>query len=1010
MLSPGKFSLVSLNVRSLKNKFEDITSFIHECNTPDNSSLSVLALQEIWNVPNPDYFNIDGYSPLAYKIRDPTGNSPNIGGGVGLFVSINYEFEILEDLSIFEAHTYESIFVKIFLGGGGYIIVGNVYRPNTGNLASVPACTKHITKVLETISSSSNLNKAKNLIVTGDFNIDLLKANGNKHYSNFTDSIIAAGLLPLITHPTRFAGLSASLLDLICCSKTDNDYKAGIIVSSVSDHLPVFLIHDVPAPPTKEKFIKTRVYSEENKNAFVEQVRAANWDIFFLSSYPDECTEIFVNRLTECHETAFPMKIIKPNKKFNPLQPWMSTGILTSRKAKEKLFNKKLKDPTYTNIESFRDYNNSYKKICRASKHKYFRERFEGATKNIRETWVIVKEVMGTAKKFGNYPSYFNYKGSKLKSNEEIANGFNDFFCGIGENLAKKIPSPDKSYEAFLGNRSKSRFKFRSLSNDEVYRILQSLKPKSSSGRDMLSSKMLKFLGNLIVPHLTKLINLSLAKGVVPRILKIAKVIPIFKSGDRRDFTNYRPISLLPSISKILEKAAAYQLIDYLNNNNLLYKLQFGFRAGHGTLHPLIVLVDKIIEAHNKGMHVMSVFIDLKKAFDTVCHSILLDKLKFYGVTGLANAWFGSYLRDRSQYTFIDGTDSTTSGVNIGVPQGSVLGPLLFLVFINDMPNVLEFLSILFADDTSYLLCHNNLATLIEKNNIELNKADSWFRANKLTLNISKTKFMIFSPKGSFHTLDNDVKVGQEVVERIGSQCKTKSFKLVGVLLDDKLNWSHQVDLVKKKLASCSYALRGLKSLLPTNIKLLMYNSLFRSHLDYGLPIWGGATASTLKGINVMHKKVIRNINSSGYNAHTEPILLKLGLLTLSDLHQLCLGTFAFQYRQKKHPTYIMDQLDKVKYNTRSHQFTIEKQKYAYFKNQTPYLLVNTWNNINIAHKNLLDIKDEELKTDKSRLAAFKTSLKAQFSKNYQSRVKCSNKFCTDCQKVPSTHLTQFEL
>ena len=283
------------------------------------------------------------------------------------------------------------------------------------------------------------------------------------------------------------------------------------------------------------------------------------------------------------------------------------------------------------------------------------------------------------------------------------------------------------------------------------------------------------------------MINISLRQGIFPKELKVAKVIPVYKSEDSHIFGNYRPISLLPVFSKVFEKCVAKQLTDYLNFNDLFYELQFGFRKGHSTIHPLVKFLNYVSEAHNNHEHALAIFIDLKKAFDTVNHQILLDKLKYYGIRGIANTWFRNYLLNRQQFVEINGTRSNIAKINIGVPQGSVLGPLLFLLFINDMPINCNFFTILFADDTTLQWKHKNLDKLVSMANHNLNSASNWFNANRLTLNAKKTKCMLFSPNSLCPPFPSNLKINGEIIERIGLRFITKSFKLVGVNLDDQL-------------------------------------------------------------------------------------------------------------------------------------------------------------------------------------------------------------------------------
>ena len=271
---------------------------------------------------------------------------------------------------------------------------------------------------------------------------------------------------------------------------------------------------------------------------------------------------------------------------------------------------------------------------------------------------------------------------------------------------------------------------------------------KSSTDSNGISIKLLKNIKYQISEPLSHLFSLSVSTGVFPSKLKTSKTIPIFKAGDHTCCDNYRPISLLSSISKILEKVVATNLVNHLEINNLLFENQFGFLRGRSTLHNITILTSKISQALNEKKFVIGVFLDLKKAFDTVSHDILLQKLKKLGISGTPLKWFTSYLSGRSQFTVINGSTSTELPIDISVLQGSILGPILFLCFINDLHLSTWLLTLLFADDTAVLDSDSDLPSLINRVNTELQKIANWFRANKMSVNVSKTKYIIFRPRG----------------------------------------------------------------------------------------------------------------------------------------------------------------------------------------------------------------------------------------------------------------------
>ena len=312
----------------------------------------------------------------------------------------------------------------------------------------------------------------------------------------------------------------------------------------------------------------------------------------------------------------------------------MTKGLILSQKRKEKLFARKLRYPSVENIENFKAYNRLYCKTRRADKKLYYNKQFTKFTKDSKRTWSLIKEVVGSSKTKDQIPTYFQQNG-KIKSDYlEIPDGFNNFFANIGQKLASEIDTPTTNFKTFLSEGSQNSFKFSRISEMDILYICKKMKPKSSSGADLISTKLLQEIAPLIITPLHYLINLSLETGFVPPELKLAKVVPIFKDGNCHEFTNYRPISLLSSFSKLFEKIVSMQLTRFLHVNEILYKHQYGFRSKHGTSHSVLHLTDKIYNSLNQkpSGKTLTIFIDLKKAFDTVDHKILLEKMKNYGI------------------------------------------------------------------------------------------------------------------------------------------------------------------------------------------------------------------------------------------------------------------------------------------------------------------------------------------------------------------------------------------
>ena len=406
---------------------------------------------------------------------------------------------------------------------------------------------------------------------------------------------------------------------------------------------------------------------------------------------------------------------------------------------------------------------------------------------------------MGRKTKSGQtFPSEF-LLGDKIFDNPKlIANGFNDYFADIGSNLANKIPKSTKSFAHYLGDPLSTTFKFSKLTGEFILATSKKMKPKTSLRSDKMSNKIVKCIVPVVLSPLQHVFNLSLSNGYVDVKFKSSILKPLFKTGSRDDFNNYRPISILSALAKLLEKCVCSQLCTYLDRYNILCNDQFGFRADHCTSHAILKFCNNVLSALDIDELSLAVFIDFKKAFDTVHFEVLLSKLDHYGVRGTANNWFRSYLTGRVQCTEVNGAMSYPRTVKFGVPQGSVTGPLLFLILINDLHCALSANTILFADDTTFQLSGKHPSQLYSAININLERAVQWFRANYLTLHPAKTKYIRFVGKNShYHKID--LVVGGVKIERIGSDCKTTSFKFLGLMVDDKLNWNDQIVKMKKK-------------------------------------------------------------------------------------------------------------------------------------------------------------------------------------------------------------------
>ena len=421
--------------------------------------------------------------------------------------------------------------------------------------------------------------------------------------------------------------------------------------------------------------------------------------------------------------------------------------------------------------------------------------------------------------------------------------------------------------------------------------ILRKFSPRKSTGPDNIPTKILKLGARSLSPILSCLINECFSTGIFPKCLKLARVTPIFKGGDPLSPSEWRPISIVSVLSKIIEKLVCTRLNKYLLKNNILTKNQFGFRSGHSTAHAILNINEQILANGDAHRHTISVFLDLSKAFNCVNHDILIGKLQRYGVTGISLDFFRSYLTDQYQFTRINGQDSNWRRITCGVPQGSVLGPLLFIIYMNDLSHVSRFSVSLFADDTCLVLSHKDLKHLEFTCNQELKIIEDWFKANRLTANQKKaSKFMLTTGKNKSALPDIELKMGNTTLEKV------KTMKYLGVMLDEDFNWSAHVTQLKSKLASSVGILSKLKYYLNTKILIQVYHALIGSRLHYAIACWGAAAQTVIQPIKVLQNRAVRFISKTSRYTKLDIAYLNLRLLKFDDLYQFNLAKFMHSY------------------------------------------------------------------------------------------------------------------
>lgn len=812
-----------INVNGLRNKVHEIQR-ICETHTVDVLLITETRLSAY---VSDSLLSIDGYD-LLRKDR-------GCGFGGGLLVYFRQGLSIVQNTSNIRLLNCEYINVVLRLSHRKQADLFLIYRPP--NLST--------NEFLESLDSTlSAIDPQKPFLLFGDFNIDLTTNAHNQHLrSQYLNLLRSYNLRQLIDKPTRITSTTETIIDHIVVNNQVVNYKATTVDNACSDHQIVQLLWYTSIDVEKQNHSSFQYRSMKNFNQsnFQDDLNAVNWECLERMVNPDDQVNYFEMEFLRVWNAHAPLKTCRLKNKIKD-KPWITFEIKAAMKTRDELYKKFKSQKSEENWCAFKNERNRTNNLVNRNRYNFFRDKFCSHRSEPKKMWKSVKTLIGRK------------ESSKMVPDSEVICGF---FERAPTEAQQSIGRTNQTFQSFLGPNFDTSDSILSFSQEEVFSALKSLNMSKACGRDEISNYMIKLAGRALVKPLWLIFNNCVNNCYFPCAWRIAKVIPVYKKkGNANEPQNYRPISLLPCVSKVLERLISSNLVEYLNYNSILAESQHGFRPKRSTITATTQLVESLLLNMNSKKITPLLLLDLSKAFDTIDHEILLFKLKHYGISLNVLKILESYLKNRSFYVVSNQKESSIRPSSIGVPQGSVLGPLLFIIYVNDFHNSLDRSTLhQYADDSAISFSHSAFNVCKDQLLSDLSNVSSWFKANKMKLNVEKTQFIIFGTRSQLNNLKNESLLFQNKVIT-----QSTHVNYLGVHLDNNLSYGKHISLLRSKISRLLGMMSNVRYLVPLKLRKQLYQALILPHITYGLTIWSATTAYNVSSMEKTLNRIGRHL------------------------------------------------------------------------------------------------------------------------------------------------------